>query len=87
VEAAFLELGQPDLAGAVSRLATEGVRHIVVIPYFLTLGIHLERDLPALVAKLMAAHAGVEIEVTKPLEGHPALLRVLLDRAGEALIP
>jgi sirohydrochlorin ferrochelatase len=84
VEAAFLELGQPDLAGAVVRMVAEGVRHIVVIPYFLTLGIHLERDLPALVAQLMAAHPGVEIRVTKPLEGHPALLRVLLDRAGEA---
>jgi sirohydrochlorin ferrochelatase len=86
VETAFLELGQPDLAGAVARLATEGARHIVVIPYFLTLGIHLERDLPALVAKLMGAHPGIEIRVTKPLEGHPDLVRILLDRAGEALI-
>ncbi|HEY7391743.1 MAG TPA: CbiX/SirB N-terminal domain-containing protein [Bryobacteraceae bacterium] len=82
VEAAFLELGQPDLAGAVARLAIEGVRYIVVIPYFLTLGIHLERDLPALVAQLMAAHPGIEIQVTRPLEGHPALLEVLLDRAS-----
>jgi sirohydrochlorin ferrochelatase len=86
VEAAFLELGQPDLADAVARLASEGVRHIVVIPYFLTLGIHLERDLPALVAKLMASHPGIEIRVTKPLEGHPALLRILLDRAREAQV-
>lgn len=84
VEAAFLELGQPDLAGAVAHMAVRGVRHIVVIPYFLTLGIHLERDLPALVAQLAAAHPGMEIRVTKPLEGHPALLRVLLERAGEA---
>ena len=84
VEAAFLELGQPDLDGAVVRLAAQSVRHIVVIPYFLTLGIHLERDLPALVAQLMAVHPGIEIQVTKPLEGHPGLLRILLDRAREA---
>ncbi len=86
VETAFLELGQPDLAGAVARLAGKGVEHIVVIPYFLTLGIHLDRDLPALVAQLEDAHPGIEIKVTKPLEGHPALLRVLLDRAGEARV-
>ncbi|HLI83173.1 MAG TPA: CbiX/SirB N-terminal domain-containing protein [Bryobacteraceae bacterium] len=84
VEAAFLELGQPDLGSAVGRLANRGVRQIVVIPYFLTLGLHLERDLPALVARLMAEHPGLEIRVTKPLEGHPALLDILLDRAGEA---
>jgi sirohydrochlorin ferrochelatase len=84
VEAAFLELGQPDLDGAVARLVNQGVRQIVVIPYFLTLGMHLERDLPALIRRLMGSYAGVEIRVTKPLEGHPALVEILLDRAGEA---
>jgi sirohydrochlorin ferrochelatase len=84
VEPAFLELGHPDLGGAVARLVGRGLRKIVVIPYFLTLGIHLERDLPALVEELMAAYPGIEIRVTKPFEGHPALLQALRDRAGEA---
>src|ERR1700677_3190367 len=43
VEAAFLELDQPPLAGAVTILLSKGVARIVVIPYFLTLGMHLER--------------------------------------------
>jgi sirohydrochlorin ferrochelatase len=85
VETAFLELGQPDLAGAVARLAERGVRQIVVIPYFLTLGMHLERDLPTLVDSLQTTWPGIEIRVTNPLEGHPALLGILLDRAKEAL--
>jgi sirohydrochlorin ferrochelatase len=85
VEPAFLELGQPDLAGAVDRLAACGVNKIVVIPYFLTLGIHLERDLPQIVATLAATHPGLQITVTAPLEGHPALLQSLLDRAQSAL--
>ena len=83
VETAFLELGQPDLAGAVARLAARGLRRIVVIPYFLTLGTHLERDLPRLVEGLMADYPGLEIVVTKPLEGHPALLQILVDRSRE----
>ena len=85
VEPAFLELGRPDLAGAVDRLAARGVDRIVVIPYFLTLGIHLERDLPQLVTALMASHPGIAIHVTPPLDGHPALLDILLDRSREAL--
>lgn len=84
VEPAFLELGRPDLAGAVETLAARGVERIVVIPYFLTLGIHLERDLPRLVNDMMAAHPGIAIRVTKPLEGHPALLQILLDRYADA---
>ena len=80
VEAAFLELGQPDLAGAVADLAGRGVRRIVVAPYFLTLGIHLERDLPALLEEISLKYKDLEIVGTAPLDGHPALMEVLLDR-------
>jgi sirohydrochlorin ferrochelatase len=81
VQAAFLELGEPDLEGGVLRLAEHGLRRIMIIPYFLTLGMHLERDLPALVARISRNHDGLELIVTSPLDGHPGLLQVLLDRA------
>ncbi len=85
VETAFLELGQPDLEGAVARLASRGVRRIVVVPYFLTPGLHLERDLPRIVADISNKYSGLEVNVTPPLDGHPALVQVLLDRARAAL--
>jgi sirohydrochlorin ferrochelatase len=85
VEAAFLELGQPDLTGAAARLVVRGASHIIVIPYFLTLGTHMQRDLPRLMQDAARQNGGVEIEVTSPLDGHPALLDALLDRASEAL--
>jgi sirohydrochlorin ferrochelatase len=86
VETAFLEGGKPDLAGAVAALAGRGIADIVVIPYFLTLGTHLQRDLPKLVEQARAAHTGVTIAVTPPLDGHPALLEALADRAhGERI--
>jgi sirohydrochlorin ferrochelatase len=84
IEPAFLELGDPDLAGAAASLARQGVTRIIIIPYFLTLGLHLERDLPELVAGLRIAHPGIDIQITPPLEGHPALLDVLLDRWKQA---
>ena len=62
VQPAFLELGQPDLAGAVATLASQGAETIVVLPYFLTLGLHLERDLPKLIAEVQQAHHGVRME-------------------------
>jgi len=83
VEAAFLEQGKPDLMGAVDRLA-DRVAHIVVVPYFLTLGLHLRRDLPELVRQAQRAHPGVSIEVTPPLDGHPSMADVLVARAREA---
>jgi len=84
VEAAFLELGRPDLANAVAQLAGDGFRRIVIIPYFLTLGMHLERDLPAIVSRISDLHKDVELVTTAPLDGHPALVEVLLARAQGA---
>ena len=84
VEAAFLELGEPDLCGAARRLVSRGVSRIVVIPYFLTLGTHMQRDLPRLAQDASRANGGIEIQITSPLDGHPGLLQALLDRASEA---
>jgi sirohydrochlorin ferrochelatase len=84
VEAAFLELGVPDLEGAAARLVDAGASSLTIIPYFLTLGLHMERDLPPLVAKISSAYNGLPIAVTPPLDGHPALVEALLDRALSA---
>jgi sirohydrochlorin ferrochelatase len=84
VQAAFLELGQPDLPAAADRLVGAGVDQITVIPYFLTPGLHMERDLPPLIANISNTHNGLSIAVTPPLDGHPGLVQVLLDRAMSA---
>jgi sirohydrochlorin ferrochelatase len=83
-ETAFLEPAHPTLPEAVNRLAACGTRRIVVVPYFLTLGLHMERDLPRIVDELRSVHEGMEIRVTPPLDGHPALAGIIRDRvAGE----
>lgn len=82
--AAFLGGGKPDLAQAIAQLVNEGASRIVVIPYFLTLGLHLERDLPMLIEQARA-QVRAEIEVTPPLDGHPALIEALVDRSKQSL--
>ena len=81
VETAFLEGGRPDLRGAVEILSARGVDTVVVIPYFLTLGLHLQRDLPRLIREIEKSHPGLRVGVTPPLDGHPAMIDALLDRA------
>jgi sirohydrochlorin ferrochelatase len=83
VEAAFLEQGSPNLAEAVTRLAARGASRILVVPYFLTLGLHLQRDLPRIVADIARIQPGVEIRVTPPLDGHPAMEQALIERARD----
>ncbi|MEP6716571.1 MAG: CbiX/SirB N-terminal domain-containing protein [Terriglobia bacterium] len=81
-ETAFLEAA-PRLADAVEKLVQAGADDILVLPYFLTLGIHLQRDLPKLVDEL-AARYKVAIRVMPPLDGHPGLSGILVDRATGA---
>jgi sirohydrochlorin ferrochelatase len=80
-ETAFLEVS-PRLDEAVARLVQAGAGEILILPYFLTLGIHLQRDLPKLVLDLEAVHQ-IPIHVTPPLHGHPALSAILVARALE----
>jgi sirohydrochlorin ferrochelatase len=85
VETSYLEMAQPDLPAAVERVIERGATRVIVIPYFLTLGIHLRRDLPRIVEGIASIHPGVRIDVTEPLDGHPSLVGILLDRARTAL--
>ena len=80
-ETAFLEAA-PLLDQAVAALVVRGAGEILVLPYFLTLGIHLQRDLPRLVERLEREH-GLSIRVTPPLDGHAQLSRILVERARE----
>jgi sirohydrochlorin ferrochelatase len=85
VEPAFLELGTPSLQEAVSGLVARGVNRVVVVPYFLTPGIHLERDLPRIAGELCSLYPGVRIDITDSLDRHPALEDIVLDRVREVL--
>ncbi|MGH9356668.1 MAG: sirohydrochlorin chelatase [Terriglobia bacterium] len=80
VRAAFLEMARPDLAAAIAEAVRAGYERIVVIPYFLTLGIHLRRDFPELLARERRLYPAIEIEAGAPLEGHPLLPALILDQ-------
>lgn len=81
-ETAFLDCVQPDLTEAVRSLVCRGATDITVVPFFLTVGIHLKRDLPGIVERLRIIHPGVRISVTAPLEGHPALADIVVERSA-----
>jgi sirohydrochlorin ferrochelatase len=84
VVAAFLELGEPSLETAACRLAEAGLPRIVILPYFLTLGLHMDRDLPRIVQQVQQAHPAVQVVVAPPLDGHPGLVGILADRLAKA---
>ena len=85
VRAAFLELAHPDLGEAVEQAVEAGLRRVIVIPYFLTMGIHLRRDLPNLLAPQKRKYPDLTVDVGQPLEGHPSMASLILERVQEVI--
>jgi sirohydrochlorin ferrochelatase len=85
VRAAFLDGGEPDLSSAVQQAVEAGVDQIIIIPYFLTVGLHLRRDMPKLVAAGQEKHPGVKIMVGQSLENHPSMPSLIVSRVKEVL--
>ena len=56
VQVGFLEPVHPSLDDAVDTLVEGGVSRVLVVPYFLTLGLHLQRDLPVIVERIKSRH-------------------------------
>jgi sirohydrochlorin ferrochelatase len=84
VEAAFLELVQPDIDQGAEQCVARGAERVVLIPYFLSAGIHVTRDLTQACRRLSAQYPQVAFRLAEPLGRHPLLLQVVLERAHQA---
>lgn len=87
VRAAFLEAAEPDLPAAIDQAVRAGYRHLLVMPYFLSTGVHLRHHLPELVKRQFEIHPGLEIQITDSLEGHPQMPSLILDRIQTEMQP
>jgi sirohydrochlorin ferrochelatase len=82
--AGYLEMTEPTIPGALRAAAASGARRIVVVPYFLSPGMHVNRDLTEIVAAARA-ELDVAIEISDFLGAHPEVPRLLAELAGNAL--
>jgi len=85
VEASFLELAEPDIAAGGRRCVARGAARVVLVPYFLSAGVHVRRDLAEARRTLAEMHPAVEFVLAEPLGRHPALLDVVEERVRQAV--
>jgi sirohydrochlorin ferrochelatase len=85
VEPAYLELAHPDIDEGANRCVAEGAERVILLPYFLSAGVHVTRDLSEARRRLAKRHPGVVFHLAKALGRHPLLLDILVERAREAL--
>lgn len=80
VEPAFLELAQPDIPAGGDRCVSRGARRVLMVPYFLSEGVHLTRDLTAARDALQDRHPGIVFRLGPPLGPDPLLDQLVADR-------
>ena len=80
VEPAFLELAEPDIPSGGDRCVSRGADRVLMVPYFLSEGVHLTRDLTAARQALEDRHPGVEFRLGPPLGPDPLLDQLVGDR-------
>ncbi len=85
VEASFLELAEPNIEAGGARCVARGAGCVVLVPYFLSAGVHVRRDLTAARERLAARFPHVDFLLADPLGRHSLLLDVVADRAREAV--
>ncbi len=85
VEPAHMEFAQPSISAAFDSCVAAGATNVVILPLFLWPGVHLERDIPALVAQAASFHPGVVFGVGPPLGAHPLLFEIVDDHTAECL--
>ncbi len=84
VEAAFLELSEPTIDSASRRCIAAGAARVVMLPYFLSSGVHVRRDLQALRDRLAGEFPHIDFRLGEPLGRHPLLRDIVAQRAREA---
>src|SRR5438552_10324713 len=85
VVASFLELADPNIDEGAARCVTAGAERIVLLPCFLSAGVHVQRDLTTARERLAVRYPDVEFRLAEPLGRHPLLTQIVSDRAREAL--
>jgi sirohydrochlorin ferrochelatase len=84
VIASFLELAEPTIDQGGELCVSLGAERVVLLPLFLSAGVHVQRDLTEARDRLAERYPQVDFRLAEPLGRHPLLLKVVEERARAA---
>jgi precorrin-8X/cobalt-precorrin-8 methylmutase len=83
VETGYLEMTEPDIPEALRRCVEQGATRVLVVPYFLHQGMHIRRDIPAVLRKEADRYPGLSVSMGRPIGLHADLANVMVAGALE----
>lgn len=72
-----MEIAEPTIADAIGKCASAGASTIIVAPYFLSRGRHIQEDIPALVAAAQKQHPQLNCVVAEPIGLDPLMAQLI----------
>ena len=83
VEIGYLELTEPTIPEGLRKCAERGASAVAILPYFLSEGAHVSRDLVQFRDDFQNAHPGIQCYVCPPIGLHEKLVELMLLRLRE----
>jgi sirohydrochlorin ferrochelatase len=84
VEVSFRENHSPNIQQGIDACVAQGAERILLAPYFLYMGAHVQEDLPKEMEEARLRHPGVEMAMGRHLGVHKRLAKLVIDRIQEA---
>ena len=81
---AFLEFASPSIPEAIEMCSKIGAKKVTILPYFLSAGVHINRDIPEEVNKASQNFPNLEIKVTSYFGSRDEIAELLMKTALEA---
>jgi sirohydrochlorin ferrochelatase len=86
VEVSFRELHEPNIQQGIDACVARGAERILLMPYFLFMGAHVQHDLPEEIEEAKKRHPDLIMEMGGHLGAHRKLAEIEAERIGEALV-
>lgn len=85
VEVSYLELAEPNIAAGGRNCVKRGARRVLLMPYFLSAGVHVVNDMEEQRSALAAEFPNVEFQLCPHLGLHPLMVEIVLGRLAEGI--
>jgi sirohydrochlorin ferrochelatase len=79
----YLELAEPSIEEGGAQCVAAGATDVILVPYFLSPGVHVVDDLAEARDNLQQRFPQVRFALAEPLGRHPLLVDVVEQRANE----
>ena len=81
VMSAFLEFASPSIPEAIKKCSEIGAAKVTILPYFLSAGVHITRDIPNEISEASQNTPGLDIQIANYFGSRDEIAEILMKTA------